>query len=84
MYLILTNPDGEEAVFNAKFRQPEGSKLHVEIRQVDEKLNNAVMNPPCMELQVTEKKDAEIIDGEANVSLTLPRFGFASMTVTVE
>ncbi len=83
MYLILTNPDEEEMVFNARVASLDGSKVTAELRRVDEKNNNAVMNPPCSDLTVTECFDTEIVEGNADISVTLPRFGFASLTLTV-
>ena len=51
---------------------------------MDEIHNNAVMNPPCMELAVTETREVEITEGKAQVSMQLPRYGFACWSIEVE
>ena len=84
LYLIVTNPDDQQLSVCCDLDQLEGSKAKVTICQVDEKHNNAVMNPPCMELTPTEVREVSIVEGKTNVSLELPRYGFASILVEVE
>ena len=62
----------------------QGTKAKIAISRVDEKHNNAVMNPPCMELSVTETREVSIVDGKAQVSMQLPRCGFACWNIEVE
>ncbi len=84
LYLIVTNPADETLTFNAHFTALKGEHARVEIRMVDEKHNNAVMNPPCMDLEITETREMSIVNGEADMALTLTRYGFACCRVTVQ
>ena len=84
LYLILSNPYEDPLTFNCTFEELEGTKAKVAISQVDEIHNNAVMNPPCMELGVTETREVEIVEGKAQISMQLPRYGFACWSIEVE
>ena len=84
IYVILTNPDGEALPMQANLKALKCDALHVEICQVDEKRNNSVMNPPCMDLSVTETRDVTVVDGEATIAFELPRYGFACWRITMK
>ena len=84
MYVLLTNPDAEDISFRCRLEAPAGERIRVEISQVDEIHNNSVMNPPCMELSVTDTREIDPADGKADFALTLPRYGFASCRIVRE
>ena len=84
IYLIVVNPEDDTLSASMHLTALAGAHAKVEIRQVDEKRNNSVMNPPCMDLEVTETRELCVVDGEADVNLTLPRYGFASVRITAE
>ncbi|MBQ7866563.1 MAG: hypothetical protein IJ354_00225 [Clostridia bacterium] len=84
MYIIVTNPVDEAQQVNFAVTQLEGVKAKISISQVDEKNNNAVMNPPCMKLEPTNVSEAVIVEGEIGISLELPRYGFAGIEIEVE
>ena len=84
IYALLTNPEAEEVTFTAHLEQLTGERLQVEICQVDEKHNNSVMNPPCMDLEITETREICAVEGKADITLTLPRYGFASVRIAVK
>ena len=62
----------------------EGSVAKIEMSRVDEQHNNAVLNPPCTELTVTDKWETALEDNEFKVAFELPRYGFAALSIDVE
>jgi len=84
LYLILSNPDDEAISVNFNVVGMEGTVARIEVSQVDEQHNNAVLNPPCTELSVTDKWETALEDNEFKVALELPRYGFAALSIEVE
>ena len=78
IYLIVNNPEDETLRVNIHFTALEGQCAKAEIREVDEEHNNSVMNPPCMDLEITETMELPVKEGETDVCLTIPRYGFVS------
>ena len=84
IYLILVNPDDETLDVGIHFTALPGLHAKAEIRMVDEIHNNSLMNPPCTDLAVTENRGIGITDGEADLVLSLPRYGFAGCRITTD
>ena len=84
IYLILVNPDDETLDVGMHFTALPGLHAKAEIRMVDEIHNNSLMNPPCTDLAVTENRGIGITDGEADLVLSLPRYGFAGCRITTD
>ena len=84
MTILLTNPDDEPLAVNCTIEELEGTKVRICMSHVDEKNNNAVMNPPCTELTVTETMELPIVNGAVHVSCVMPRFGFSCWNIDIE
>ena len=84
MTILLTNPDDEPLAVNCTIEELEGTKVRICMSHVDETNNNAVMNPPCTELTVTETMELPIVNGAVHVSCVMPRFGFSCWNIYIE
>ncbi len=82
--LIVTNPSDEPLLASLTLTGLAGNKADATWRLVDHTRNNAVTNPPCTELTVTERRELTLDGGTASLAFELTPHAFASWTITAE
>jgi hypothetical protein len=82
VYIVVTNPSSDPLLVGCTVTGLQPGTAFIEMRQVDAIRNNAVTNPPCKELTVTERRELTVTEAGATIACELPPFGFASWHVT--
>lgn len=82
VYIIVTNPSNDPLLVGCTLLGLKPGKAAVEMRQVDNLQNNAVTNPPCTTLAVTERRELAVTDAGAAIACELPPHAFASWRIT--
>ncbi len=82
VYLIVTNPSDNPLLVDGRITGLRPGAASVEICQVDAIRNNAVTNPPCMALTITERRDLTVTEDGVGIACELPPYAFASWRIT--
>jgi len=81
VYVIVTNPSDESLLVSCTVTGLTPGQATVEMRQVDALKNNAVTNPPCKELVVTERRELTVTEDGASITCELPPYAFAGWLI---
>jgi hypothetical protein len=81
VYAIVTNPSPDPLRVECTINGLNDGNVDVEMRQVDDKQNNTVTNPPCNALSVTERREQTVTDGSVTITSELPPYAFASWLI---